>query len=69
VSIPTVREAEETYAYSLEEIKRMLARLDEPTRTIVLTAAFTGLRKRELWGLRWEDFTSRARIFGAEVRT
>ncbi len=59
VSIPRGKEAEETYAYSLEEIKKMLAVLDEPARTIVLTAALTGLRKGEIWGLRWEDFSGR----------
>jgi integrase len=59
VSIPRGKEAQETYAYSLEEIKRILASLEETARTIVLAAAFTGLRKGELWGLRWEDFTGR----------
>ena len=57
VSIPRVPEAEEdTYAYSLPEIKAMLAMLDEPARTVVLTAALTGLRKSELRGLTWADF-------------
>jgi integrase len=57
VSIPRAPEPEETYAYSLDEIKTMLAELPEPTHTIVLTAALTGLRKGELRGLAWEDFT------------
>lgn len=57
VSIPRVPEAEEdTYAYSLSEIKTMLAQLQEPARTVVLTAALTGLRKSELRGLTWENF-------------
>src|SRR5712691_7552943 len=57
VSIPRVPEPEQdTYAYSLSEIKSMLAVLPEPARTVVLTAAFTGLRKSELRGLAWEDF-------------
>jgi integrase len=56
VSIPHVPEPEDTYAYSLGEIKTMLALLEEPARTVVLSAAFTGLRKSELWGLRWDDF-------------
>lgn len=57
VSIPRVPEAEEdTYAYSLSEIKAMLAILEEPARTIVLTAALTGLRKSELRGLTWDSF-------------
>jgi len=58
-SIPNVPEAEQdTYAYSLAEIKSMLAVLPEPTRTIVLTAAFTGLRKSELRGLTWGATTA-----------
>jgi integrase len=57
VSIPRVPEAEEdTYAYSLAEIKTMLGKLAEPARTVVLTAAFTGLRKSELRGLTWANF-------------
>ena len=56
-SIPNVPEAEQdTYAYSLAEIKSMLAVLPEPTRTIVLTAAFTGLRKSEWRGLTWGSY-------------
>lgn len=57
VSIPRVPEPEaDTYAYSLPEIKSMLAVLAEPARTVVLTAAFTGLRKSELRGLTWASF-------------
>jgi integrase len=60
VSIPRVPEAQEdTYAYSLPEIKAMLAMMDEPARTVVLTAALTGLRKSELRGLTWADFDGR----------
>src|SRR5229473_3088867 len=59
VSIPRVPEPEaDTYAYSLEEIKSMLAVLPEPARTVVLTAAFTGLRKSELRGLTWASYNS-----------
>jgi integrase len=46
----------ETYAYSLEEITKMLNVLPEPAATVVATAAFTGLRRGEIRGLRWEDF-------------
>jgi integrase len=56
VSIPRAQEPEETYAYSIDEIKEMLVVLDEPARTVVLTAAFTGLRKGEIRGLCREDF-------------
>jgi integrase len=56
VSIPRVAEPKETYAYSLSEIRGMLAKLKEPAYTVVLTAALTGLRKSELLGLRWQDY-------------
>jgi integrase len=60
VSIPRVPEAEEdTYAYNIPEIKAMLALLEEPTRTVVLTAALTGLRKSELRGLTWDSFNGK----------
>jgi len=56
VSIPHVAEADEdTYAYSLWEIKTILAQLGERARTIILTAALTGLRKSELRGLIWDS--------------
>jgi integrase len=57
VSIPRAPEAEEdTYAYSLSEIRATLAVLGEPAWTVILTAALTGLRKSELRGLTWENF-------------
>jgi integrase len=56
VSIPHAPEAEETYAYSLDEVKAMLAVLKEPAWTVVLTAALTGLRKGEIRGLTWDTF-------------
>jgi integrase len=59
VSIPRVPESEQdTYAYSLAEIKSMLAVLTEPAWTVVLTAALTGLGKSELRGLTWDVFDS-----------
>ena len=58
-SIPRTPEPEETYAYSLDEIKRMLALLPEPAATVVMTAALTGLRKGEIRGLKWDDFNGR----------
>ncbi len=61
VSIPRVPEPEEdTYAYSLSEIRTMLAVLpnskEQPAWTVVQAAAFTGLRKSEIRGLAWENF-------------
>jgi len=55
VSIPKGRESEETYAYSLEEIYRMLDVLPDPAATVIASAAFTGLRKGEVRGMRWEN--------------
>lgn len=54
--LPAAPEQEDTYAYALEEIKAMLAVLPEPAWTVIQTAAWTGFRKSELRGLRWEDF-------------
>lgn len=59
VSIPRAPEPKDTYAYSLEEIRKMLLVLDEPAKTVVLTAALTGLRKGEIRGLAWDDFDGR----------
>jgi integrase len=56
-AIPKARASEETYAYSLEEVNRMLSVLPEPAATIVATAAFTGLRRSEIRGLIWENYT------------
>jgi integrase len=46
----------EQYAYDSAEVLDMLTKLPEPARTIVATAAFTGLRKSELRGLQWQDY-------------
>jgi len=59
VSVPKAPEPEETHASTLDEIKAMLAVLPEPARTVVLTAALTGLRKGEICGLRWADFNGK----------
>src|SRR5437867_4213551 len=37
------------------EIRRPLDAADEPTRTLLLCAVLTGMRRGELLGLRWED--------------
>lgn len=57
VSIPAgAPESEDTYAYSLDEVLRMLSFLPEPAATVVAAAAFTGMRKGEIRGLRWENY-------------
>ena len=53
--LPKGKPAEETYAYTLREINAMLEVLPEPARTVVLVAAFTGLRLSEIRGLKWTD--------------
>jgi integrase len=45
----------DTYAYTLSEIQAMLKVLPEPSRTVVLVAALTGLRMSEIRGLKWTD--------------
>lgn len=55
VSVPKAKESEETYAYSLSEITRMISVLPEPASTIVAVAGLTGMRKGEIRGLRWDD--------------
>src|SRR5215472_267822 len=57
VGVPTAPEGDETYAYSLEEVTRMLTYLPQPAYTIAAIAAFTGLRRAELTGLLWEATT------------
>jgi integrase len=50
------------HAYTLEDIQNMVTKLPEPARTVVIVAAFAGLRLSEIRGLRWEDYT------GDEIR-
>lgn len=38
-----------------DELEAIINRLSEPSRTLVITAAVTGLRRGELIGLKWED--------------
>ena len=56
VCAPEGRSSEDTYAYSLDGIVRMLGVLPEPARTLSAVAAFTGLRRGELRGLKPDDY-------------
>lgn len=49
-------EADDTHAYSLRDVETMLAILPEPSATVCAMAAFAGLRRSELRGVRWEDY-------------
>jgi integrase len=44
------------HAYTLEEVAVMLDKLPEPARTLCAVAAFTGLTRSELRGLKWSDY-------------
>jgi len=46
----------ETHAYSLADIKSILAEVTEPSRVILAVAAYSGLRRGEIVGLKWEDY-------------
>lgn len=54
--IPKAKPGKETHAYTLEEILKMLAVLQQPAKAVVAIAAFVGLRKGELRSLRPEDY-------------
>jgi len=53
---PGSAEPQETYAYSLDEIKSILAILPEPAATAFAVAGFMGLRHGEIQGLLWENY-------------
>ncbi|MGA8429487.1 MAG: site-specific integrase [Candidatus Sulfotelmatobacter sp.] len=55
------------YAYTLKEIGYMLTALNEPARTAVAVAAFTGIREGEIRGLKWPDYTGSALHIGRAV--
>ena len=48
--------ASHEHAYTLEEVADMLDKLPEPARTVCAVAAFTGLTRSELRGLKWSDY-------------
>jgi integrase len=47
------------HAYTLEEVADMIKKLPEPARTVCAVAAFTGLTRSELRGLKWADYDGR----------
>jgi len=53
---PRAPEPGETYAYSLEEIQKILSVLPAPADTAFAVAAFAGLRHAEIQGLEWPDY-------------
>jgi integrase len=55
IKIPRSPEGDETHCYSLRDVETMLAVLPEPPATLCAAAAFAGLRRSELRGVRGED--------------
>ena len=56
VKIPkTSKQRQPTRYAALDTVLDMIDALDEPAATVVATAAFSGLRKAEIQGLKWED--------------
>lgn len=53
---PHANDAQETYAYSLEEINSLISIFPEPASTAFAVAALAGLRRGEIEGLDWSDF-------------
>ncbi len=54
--IPKARRGEDTHAYDLPQILKMLEILPQPAKAMVAVAAFAGLRRGELRALRIEDY-------------
>lgn len=56
IKIPKSRaQATPTRYATTEQVVDMIAILPEPAATVIALAAFTGLRKSEIQGLKWED--------------
>jgi integrase len=56
VKIPRASKRRQPTRYAtLDTVLDMIDVLEEPAATVVATAAFSGLRKAEIQGLRWED--------------
>ncbi len=62
VAVPKAPVGGETYAYSLEEVMKIITSLPQPASTIAAVAAFTGLRRSEIQGLQWQEY------LGSELR-
>ena len=56
VAIPRTEHIPKPSRYAtLDDVVAMINALEEPAATVVALAAFSGLRKSEIQGLRWED--------------
>ena len=58
IAIPRTQHVPKPTRYAtLDDVVAMINALDEPSATVVAVAAFSGLRKSEIQGLKWEDLT------------
>jgi len=58
-SIPKGRESSPTQAYELKTIQRITALLPEPASTVIALAGLAGLRRGEIRGLLWENYSGK----------
>ena len=66
VKLPELRTVRPKPVLTLEQARRLLARLDIQARTMVGVALLTGIRRGELFGARWRDVDLLARIITVE---
>ncbi len=52
--IPALVDTRDRRTLTPDQVRRLLAALDEPYRTMVLLAVLSGLRRGEIFGLRWK---------------
>ncbi|HEV2288554.1 MAG TPA: tyrosine-type recombinase/integrase [Candidatus Acidoferrales bacterium] len=55
VQLPALADVREKIVLSPEQMRRLLEELPEPHRTMALVAVLSGLRRGELFGLRWKS--------------
>jgi integrase len=60
-------QASNPHDYTLKEVAEMLDKLPEPARTVDAVAAFAGLTRSELKGLKWEDYDGEMISVGRKI--
>jgi integrase len=54
VQVPSLVNARDKTTLTPEQVRALLGKLKEPYRTMVLLAVLSGLRRGEIFGLRWK---------------